>query len=121
MEEIEVINKFRQQLESDGFKCKGQPSEGDVVLLDGEIRLDIQAFRESTPPELLWIEAKGSGANLKDLICDFVSLLLVLDRYGGNACLIIPKEECGKIIKYKKFLDKLQNNISKGKVEIISI
>lgn len=54
MDEPEVVLLVRKYFEVQGFKLKGQPIEGDVVLNGGEIRVDIQAFRETKPPDLIW-------------------------------------------------------------------
>ena len=90
MDEPEVVLRVREIFQAPGFKMKGQPEEGDVTLNGGDIRVDLQGFWEDVPPDLLWIECKGSGTNLKDLLADFVSLLLVLDEYGGQVIMACP-------------------------------
>lgn len=121
MDEPEVVLRVRKYFEAQGFKMKGQPDTGDIVLNGGEIRLDIQGFRESTTPDLIWVECKGDDAKLKDLLADFTSLLLVISEYGGQAILACPPQSYKKITAYQEFLNKLQNNIGKGQVQIFNV
>lgn len=124
MDEPEVVLRIKSYFESLRFKMKGQPSEGDIILNNGNIRCDLQGFRsnkDNTYPQLLWIECKGDNVALKELLSDFVSLLLILDEYGGQAVLACPDESYRKIVKYKEFLERLQTNIANGKVEILNI
>lgn len=124
MDEPEVVLRIKSYFESLGFRMKGQPDEGDVVLNNGNIRCDLQGFKvnkDNNYPQLLWIECKGDYVALKELLSDFISLLLILDEYGGQAVLACPDESYKKIIEYKEFLERLQTNIAKGKVEILDI
>ncbi len=121
MDEPEVVLLVRKYFEAQGFKLKGQPDEGDITLNGGETRVDLQGFRESKTPDLIWIECKGDSANLKDLLSDFTSLLLIIDEYGGQAVLACPLDAYQKITSYQEFLDKMQNNIGKGKVQIFNV
>lgn len=121
MYEPEVVLKVRALLQAQGFKLKGQPDEGDVTLLNESIRVDLQGFRNASPPDLLWVECKGGETNLKDLLCDFISLLLVLNEYGGQAILACPSKEYCRLMEHKEFLDKLQQNIAKGSVTVIDV
>jgi len=121
MDEPEVVLRVRKYFEAQGFKLKGQPVEGDIVLNGGEIRIDLQGFRESKIPDLIWVECKGDDTNLKDLLADFTSLLLVISEYGGQAFLACPTQSYKKITAYQEFLDKLQNNIGKGQVQIFNV
>ena len=121
MDEPEVVLLTRQFFKEQGYKMKGQPDEGDIVLNGGEIRVDLQGFREGSPPDLLWIECKGDNVPLKELLSDFVSLLLILNEYGGQAVLACPKESYNKLQRYNKFLEQIQKNISKGTVRILNI
>jgi len=121
MDEPEVVLLVQKYFEAQGFKLKGQPAEGDIVLNGGEIRVDIQAFRETNPPDLIWVECKGDDAKLKDLLADFTSLLLVISEYGGQAVLACPSVAYKKISAYQEFLDVLQKNIGKGQVQIFNV
>jgi hypothetical protein len=121
MDEPEVVLRVRNYFEAQGFKLKGQPNEGDIVLNGGEIRVDLQGFREMNPPDLIWIECKGDDTQLKELLSDFISLLLVISQYGGQAIFACPSQSYNKIIAYKEFLDILQNNIGKGQVKIFNV
>jgi len=120
MDEPEVVLCVREYFEARGFKLKGQPIEGDIVLNEGDLRTDLQGFRESKIPDLIWVECKGDSANLKDLLADFTSLLLIIDEYGGQAVLACPSDAYQKITAYQEFLDKLQKNIGKGQVQIFN-
>ncbi len=121
MDEPEVVLLVRKYFEVQGFKLKGQPNEGDLVLNGGEIRVDIQAFRETKPPDLIWIECKGDDVYLKDLLADFTSLLLVISEYGGQAVLACPSVAYNKITAHQEFLEVLQRNIGKGQVQIFNV
>lgn len=121
MDESEVVLRVRKYFEAQGFKIKGQPVEADVPLNGGETRIDLHGFRESTIPDLIWVECKGDNANLKDLLADFTSLLLVISEFGGQAFLACPTQSYEKITAYQEFLDKLQNNIGKGQVQIFNV
>ncbi len=123
MDEPEVVLRVKSYFESQGFRMKGQPDEGDITLNGGDIRCDLQGFKtnkDSNYPQLLWIECKGDYIALKELLSDFVSLLLILDEYGGQAVFVCPDESYKKIMEYKEFLERLQSNIAKGKVEILN-
>lgn len=121
MDEPEAVLRVRKYFEAQGFKLKGQPIEGDIVLNGGEIRVDLQGFREAKTPDLIWVECKGDDAKLKDLLADFTSLLLVISEYGGQCVLACPSIAYKKITAYQDFLDALQNNIGKGQVQIFNI
>lgn len=121
MDEPEVVLRIRVYLESQGFKLKGQPMEGDIMLNGGDLRVDIQGFREAKIPDLIWVECKGDDANLKDLLADFTSLLLIISEYGGQCVLACPSVAYEKITAYQEFLDALQNNIGKGRVQIFNV
>ncbi len=105
MDEPEVVIRVKSHFESQGFRMKGQPLEGDITLNGGDIRCDLQGFKTNKVnayPQLLWIECKGDYVALKELLSDFVSLLLILDEYGGQAVLACPDESYRKIIEYKE-------------------
>lgn len=121
MDEPEVILRVREYLEAQGFKLKGQPTEGDITLNGGDLRVDIQGFRETVPPDLIWVECKGDDAKLKDLLADFTSLLLVISGYGGQGILACPSQSYKKITAYQEFLDTLQKNTGKGQVQILNV
>lgn len=121
MDEPEVVRLVRASFEKQGYILKGQPIEGDITLNGGEIRVDLQAYKVESPPDLIWIECKGDNVPLKELLSDFISLLLILDEYGGQAILACPAKSYQKIIVYDIFLEQLQKNISKGKVEIMNV
>lgn len=117
---IEICNSYFNNL---GFILKGQPNNGDITILGGDIKVDIQGWIKDINGEqnIIWIEAKGSNIALKELLSDYVSLLLTIYEYGGQAILAVPNDSYKKIIQHEEFLEILQNNVSKGIVQILNV
>lgn len=123
MTEQEVNEKVREWLLANGFRYKGVLSSGDVPAPDGyrRVRIDHQGYRDSFPPEVLWVEAKGSGTSLSELLEGFIRLAYAMWHGGGNGLLAVPSEEAEILLDetVRPFLSEIASTLSlKGNIGI---
>lgn len=94
-----------------------------VPLPDGSrsILIDHQGFRDDIP-DLLWVEAKGGGDNLSELLEGFIRLCVAIYWGGGNGFLAVPHAEYERLLEQKDFLRAVAHSVNdKGQMGLIDI
>lgn len=123
MTEDEVNQKVKEWLENHFFKYKGilNIGLGQVPVPDGtrSVLLDHQGFRDDIP-DLLWIEAKGSGCSLSELLEGFIRLTYGIFMGGGNGYLAIPHNEFEILLERREFLEAVSRSTNgKGYIGLL--
>ncbi len=126
MTEQEVNERVKEWLEREGYKYKGVLKGGDVPAPDGyrRVRIDHQGYRDKPPVDLLWIEAKGSGTPLSELLEGFIRLAYAAWHGGGNALLAVPSEEAEILLDetVRPFLEEVSKALTtRGKLGIMDV
>lgn len=102
---------------------KGGYGQVPVPLPNGSrsILIDHQGVKDN-PIDLLWIEAKGSGDNLSELLEGFVRLCAAIYYGRGNGYLAIPHREFNLLLEQKEFLKAVANSVNgKGTMGLLDI
>lgn len=118
MTENEINTKVREWLTENGYKYKGvlntKPNEkanpsgyGQVPIPlpsgDRSILIDHQGFNDRTK-DLLWVEAKGGGDNLSELMEGFIRVSVACFYGGGRGLLAVDSEACQRMLLQRDFL-----------------
>lgn len=79
---------------------------GQVPVPDGtrSVLIDHQGFRDDIP-DLVWIEAKGSGLNLSALLEGFIRVNYAVYEGGGRGYLATPHKEFELLLERREFLE----------------
>jgi len=125
MTEDEVNLRVKEWLQNHSFTYKGilNKGVGQVPVPDGNrhVLLDHQGFNDYTK-ELVWIEAKGSGAGFSQLLEGFIRTCYAIYHGGGNGYLAIPHSEFQKMIEQSDFLKDVSVSINgKGVMGILDV
>lgn len=94
-----------------------------VPLPDGSrsILIDHQGFK-TTPISLIWIEAKGSGDNLSELLEGFIRLCAAIYYGGGNGYLAVPHTEYERLLEQRDFLKAVAESVNgKGTMGLLDV
>lgn len=115
MTEDEVNKWVEGWLIERGYKYKGilNVGLGQVPVPDGtrQVLLDHQGVKDN-PIDLVWIEAKGSGVNLSQLLEGFIRVVYGVFHGGGNGYLAIPHAEYEKLLEQKDFLKAIAESVN---------
>ncbi len=117
MTEDEVNLKCKAWIENNGFKYKGvlnlgcskiksrDTGFGQVSIPDGtrSVLIDHQGHNDRTK-DLIWIEAKGSGVGMSQLLEGFIRVVYACYHGGGYGLLAVPEEEYHRVVKQEDFL-----------------
>lgn len=105
MTEDQVNTIVEKWLLSKGYKYKGvcknrkiaqkENSVGQIPVPDGtrQVLIDHQGVKDAPNIDLLWIEAKGGGDNLSELLQGFIRVIYAVWHGGGRGLLAVPQSE----------------------------
>lgn len=127
MQEREVSKCSKAWLEKQGYDYKGVCSNGHVpvptitknekVLIDG-----MGEKRENGEPLRLWIEDKGSNANLSTLLEGFSRICFAVFYGGGDGLLGIPHDRIRVVNENQEFFKRLADvTVGKGRVGLLDV
>lgn len=126
MTENEVNEKCQRWILVSGYNhYKGILNSGKgqvaIPLPSGNrnVLIDHQGFNDITK-DLIWIEAKGEGDNLSELLEGFIRLVVACYYGGGKGLLAIPDNEYRKLIGCKHLLSKI-GSASERQVGILNV
>lgn len=126
MTEDEVNLKVKEWLESHSYHYKGilKKGLGQVPVPDGigrSVLIDHQGIKHN-PIDLVWIEAKGSGCNLSELLEGFSRTIYAIYYGGGHGYLATPHDEYTRLVKQKDFLKAVAESVNgKGTMGLLDI
>lgn len=113
MTEDEVNLKVKEWLQSHSFKYKGILNSGQVSVPDGNRQVLIDhAGVKTNPPDLVWIEAKGSDINFSNLLEGYIRVSYAVWHGGGKGFLGIPHEEYLKLLEQREFLEAIAHSVN---------
>lgn len=125
MTEDEVNLKVKEWLLRHSFKYKGILNKGlgQVPIPDGSrsVLIDHQGFSDSTQ-DLVWVEAKGSGVNLSELLEGFIRVSYAVFEGGGTGYLATPHKEFELLVERKEFLEAVAHSVNgKGQMGLLDV
>jgi len=125
MTEDEVNLRVKGWLKNHSFHYKGILNKGlgQVPIPDGnrQVLLDHQGIKTS-PPDLLWIEAKGSDVSFSQLLEGFIRTIYAVFHGGGSGYLAIPHEEYKRLLEQREFLEAVAHSVNgKGMMGILDV
>ena len=126
MTEDEVNLKVKEWLENHSYHYKGilKKGLGQVPVPDGIGRfvlIDHQGIKDK-PIELVWIEAKGSGCNLSELLEGFIRTVYAVYYGGGNGYLAAPHVEYERLVARQVFLRAVAESVNgKGTMGLLDV
>lgn len=100
MDEPEVKERIRKQMEGQGYRLKTEPP---VLDTDREVILDFYAWREGDTPDVVWIECKGD-VNVSELLEGWVRTAFATYQGGGRGMLVAPAKSIARLERYGDFL-----------------
>lgn len=107
MTEDEVNQTCKEWIRHQGFRYKGilNHGKGQVPVPDGtrSVLIDHQGIKDN-PIDLIWIEAKGSGCNLSELLEGFIRVGYAVWHGAGRGLLAAPAREIVALRKQREFL-----------------
>lgn len=129
-EEVHLLSK--KWLEDNGYGYKGVCNEGTglgghvpvpTVTENEKVLIDNQGEkRENGEWIRLWIEDKGSNANLSTLLEGFIRVVYAVYYGGGDGLLSIPHDRMRVIEENQEFFYRFANAaVGKGRVGVLDI
>ncbi len=122
MEEPEVKIRFENYLKKQGYikvEKNGKPQMtrgfGNTYTPEPNtdeqrnVRLDYYIYKDSTPPEVTWVECKGD-LNLSGLLEGFVRVEYAIWLNGGQGLFVCPTEAINMMLEIREFLSKAVSN-----------
>lgn len=120
MTEDEVNKICRNWIRRQGFHYKGilNRGKGQVPVPDGtrSVLIDHQGTKDN-PIDLIWVEAKGSGCNLSELLEGFIRVAYAVWHGAGRGLLAAPAKEVAILRKQKDFLASISSGLGLLDVE----
>lgn len=125
MTEDEVNICCREWLEKHGYQYKGilNVGLGQVPVPDGSrsVLIDHQGFRDDIP-DLIWIEAKGGGCSLSELLEGFIRVGYAVWHGAGRGLLVAPSKEIATLTNQRDFLASVSASlIGKGMIGLLDV
>lgn len=104
MTEAQVNQSCKKWIEQQGFKYKGILNKGQVPVPDGigSVWIDHQGCKDN-PPDILWVEAKGS-VEFSQLLQGFIRVAYAVWWGGGRGLIAAPRKEANLLRDQSKFL-----------------
>lgn len=96
---------------------------GQVPVPDGtrSVLIDAQGFRDDIP-DLVWVEAKGSGLNLSELLEGFIRVNYAVYEGGGRGYLATPHKEFELLLERKDFLEAVAHSVNgRGQMGLLDV
>jgi len=86
--------------------AKDENSVGQIPVPDGtrQVLIDHQGVKDTPTIDLLWIEAKGGGDNLSELLQGFIRVTYAVWHGGGRGLLAVPQSEFDMLSEQLPFL-----------------
>lgn len=97
---------------------------GQVPVPDGSrsVLIDHAGISDRYPPDLLWIEAKGSGLSLSELLEGFIRVAYAVWHGGGRGLLAAPSKEIETLSNQSEFLAAVSDAlVGKGQLGLLDI
>ena len=115
MTEDEVNLRVKRWLIDHRFRYKGILNKGlgQVPVPDNnrQVLLDHQGIK-TKPPDLLWVEAKGSDVNFSQLLEGYIRTVYAIYHGGGNGFLAVPHNEYLRLLDQKEFLEAIAHSVN---------
>ena len=104
MTEGEVNETVKSWLEAHNYHYKGICRNGQVPVPIERVTILIDHQGEKlTPPQRLWVEAKGD-VNMSELLEGFVRLCFAVFYGGGDGLLAVPQKQLWHLLEVQEFL-----------------